>query len=236
MTRRDIIIIAVLVNAGLLAILFMMAMTSDENQTESVALVQEVQTLPILEEPSEIKFNASLPTDEVDQAIQALSDPAQIIPIEDDNALDDEDPAPQITVAQPVEIEVKETPKKTIEAKEFVEVTVKKGDSLDKIARANGTTVKAIKEANQLKSDRLSIGKVLLVPKSEKKTTTTKSKTKENKIADSGEEYYTLKSGDNPWKIAKKFHIKVDDFLKLNNLDEDKARNLKVGDKVKVKG
>lgn len=38
---------------------------------------------------------------------------------------------------------------------------VKKGDSLEKIARANGTTVAAIKKANGMKSDRISAGQKL---------------------------------------------------------------------------
>jgi LysM repeat protein len=54
-------------------------------------------------------------------------------------------------------------------------------------------------------------------------------------VAEASEtEYYVIKSGDNPWKIAKQFHVKFDDLLKLNNLDEEKARNLKIGDKIRI--
>lgn len=41
---------------------------------------------------------------------------------------------------------------------------VKNGDSLEKIARANNTTVKAIKELNGLTSDRINIGQALQMP------------------------------------------------------------------------
>lgn len=41
---------------------------------------------------------------------------------------------------------------------------VKSGDSLEKIAHANGTTVKALKEVNNLTSDRIRIGQKLKLP------------------------------------------------------------------------
>jgi LysM repeat protein len=41
---------------------------------------------------------------------------------------------------------------------------VKPGDSLEKIARQNGTTIKAIKELNQLSSDKITVGKKLALP------------------------------------------------------------------------
>lgn len=47
--------------------------------------------------------------------------------------------------------------------------------------------------------------------------------------------YYIVKGGDNPWKIAKQFQVNFDDILRLNNLDEEKARNMKIGDRIRVK-
>ena len=43
--------------------------------------------------------------------------------------------------------------------------TVAKGDSLSKIAKKHDTTVKALTEINKLKSDHLSIGQTLILPK-----------------------------------------------------------------------
>ena len=114
----------------------------------------------------------------------------------------------------------------------MVEVTVKRGDALEKIARANGTTVYDIMKANKLKSDKLKIGQVLKVPVGTPKKAAPE---KEVAVADKSIEYYTVKSGDNPWKIAKQFQIKLDDLLKLNNLNEEKARKLKEGDTIRVK-
>jgi LysM repeat protein len=49
------------------------------------------------------------------------------------------------------------------------------------------------------------------------------------------ETFYTVKPGDNPWKIAKRFHLSFEKLLQLNHLDETKARNLKVGQQLKIK-
>lgn len=46
---------------------------------------------------------------------------------------------------------------------------------------------------------------------------------------------YIIKSGDNPWKIARKFHISFEKLLELNNLDEAKAKNLKIGQRIKIR-
>jgi hypothetical protein len=49
------------------------------------------------------------------------------------------------------------------------------------------------------------------------------------------EEWYIVKSGDNPWKIAKSEKIDYEDILKLNQLTEHKAKNLKPGDRIRIK-
>ncbi len=47
--------------------------------------------------------------------------------------------------------------------------------------------------------------------------------------------YYIVKHGDNPWTIAVKNKIKVEELLRLNNLDESKAKKLKPGDQLRIK-
>jgi LysM repeat protein len=73
-------------------------------------------------------------------------------------------PAPQpnpIVTSQPAQVEPKESiapvPAETI-------YVVKSGDSLTRIAKAHGTTVKALKAANGLKSDRIVVGAKLKIP------------------------------------------------------------------------
>ncbi|MCC6128147.1 MAG: LysM peptidoglycan-binding domain-containing protein [Chlamydiae bacterium] len=47
--------------------------------------------------------------------------------------------------------------------------------------------------------------------------------------------YYTVKVGDNPWTIAMKHNMKVEELLRLNGLNEEKARKLKPGDRLRTK-
>ncbi len=48
------------------------------------------------------------------------------------------------------------------------------------------------------------------------------------------ESYYIVKKGDSPWSIAMKNNLKLDDLIKLNNLDNEKAKKLRPGDKLRI--
>lgn len=241
MSRRDTIIIAVLANAALLAILFMMAVNSDDDklsdQSEIKAAVVEAKKPLQIQESEEINVVTDASSmDEVDNALKELSLANSQTVLPPQMVMEEAKPMPsQPSVTKTVE----ETPRQK-DAERYVEITVKKGDFLEKIAKANGTTIDAIKKANNLANEKLSIGQILRVPISSKKIAEV-AKQPESKptppqaIQEGGPQYYTIKSGDNPWKIAKQFQVKFDDLLKLNHLDEEKARNLKVGDKIRVK-
>jgi LysM repeat protein len=110
------------------------------------------------------------------------------------------------------------------------EVKVKKGDVLERIARQNHISVDDLMKANKLSSSRLKIGQTLKIPSKGFKKTTASAST-----SDEAAKYYTIKNGDNPWTIAVKHHMKVDELLRLNNMNEDKARRLKPGDRLRVK-
>ncbi len=47
---------------------------------------------------------------------------------------------------------------------------------------------------------------------------------------------YAVQNGDNPPKIAKKFHVKVADLLAANGLNEDTAKKLKIGQELVIPG
>lgn len=49
------------------------------------------------------------------------------------------------------------------------------------------------------------------------------------------EDWYTVKPGDNPWKIAKSEKIDYEDILKLNQMTDHKAKNLKPGDRIRIR-
>lgn len=82
-----------------------------------------------------------------------------------------------------------------------ISYTVKKGDSLYSIARKYDTTIDRIKDLNNLTTNLLSIGQVLLIPTDANLETT-----------------YTVKKGDSLYSIAKKYNTTVDRLKQLNNL------------------
>lgn len=234
MSRKDTILFAVVINAGLLAILFATAIIYDpdknlDNQeiTENLANKQESE----VNEPSPTLVASNVTAgDEVDNVLGYYSNSSPL-------------PVVVETLApshQPEIISIVETVKETkATQKDFVEVVVKKGDVLEKIAKSNGTTVSAIKKANQLKNEKLQIGQVLKIPLKKEETIAlqeTQSKKNENESVNENEPtYYVLKNGDSPWKIARQYNVKYEDILRLNSMDEEKARNLKVGDRIRIK-
>lgn len=94
--------------------------------------------------------------------------------------------------------------------------TVEKGDSLYAIANKYNTTVDALKKANNLTSNILSIGQVLKIPTAlETETGIT----------------YTVKSGDSLYSIARKYNTTVDAIKSLNNLS---SNLLSIGQVLKI--
>lgn len=253
MNRRDIIIVAVLINTGLLSALAMMAINTGDQGFQTPGdfnqlLVDKPAEMNFENEPTVIAQNTTIATDEWDSVLKdyVTSNSSQIILQEEEQEefeKEIEEPKkiikeiPKVIPPKPVNQAIlSKTPKKTIE------ITVKRGDALEKIARNNGTTIEEIRELNHLKNDRLSIGQTLLVPIKGEKNPIPASPAKPvqpvpfSKTPSVDEvEYYVIKSGDNPWKIAKQFKVKFDDLLRLNHLDEEKARNLKIGDRIRVK-
>ena len=75
------------------------------------------------------------------------------------------------------------------------------GDSLYSIAQKFGTTVDELKSLNNLSSNTLSIGQVLVLPSTSPSVN-----------------YYTVQRGDSLYSIAKKFGTTVDKLKTANNL------------------
>ena len=85
--------------------------------------------------------------------------------------------------------------------------TVKSGDSLWSIANKYNTTVNELKSLNNLSSNILQVGQILVLPSS-------------SSDENSGNTY-TVKSGDSLWSIANKYNTTVSELKSLNNLSSD---------------
>ncbi len=105
----------------------------------------------------------------------------------------------------------------------YIHYRVRRGDTLSEIAKKYGTSVRAIKKANRLKSDRIYVGQVLKIPVRKKK------KGKEKVIYTYVR--YRVKKGDTLIKIARRFGISYKQLMRINNL---KTTRIRVGQILKV--
>jgi len=90
---------------------------------------------------------------------------------------------------------------------------VNSGDSLSEIALEYATTVADIKKFNQLNSNAIRIGQMLIVP-------LTKSDIHPWQLANvkPKRKIHTVKNGDNLWDISRKYRVSVGDILRWNKL------------------
>ena len=95
------------------------------------------------------------------------------------------------------------------EVKNVIYYTVKRGDTLSKIAREYNTTVEQIVEVNGIRNPNLIFtGQRLEIPTSSNNATITSSTTAE----------YTVKRGDNLYNIARRFGTTINSIVNLNNI------------------
>ena len=110
----------------------------------------------------------------------------------------------------------------------FINYTVKKGDTLYSIAKVNNVTIDTIVKDNNLSSNMLSIGQVL-------KIRTINGVEDECYGVDynppSNDIIYTVKKGDSLYSIAKKYNTGIDNIKKKNNLT---SNILSIGQKLYI--
>lgn len=101
-----------------------------------------------------------------------------------------------------------------ISNKTWKEYTIRRGDSLSKIAYIYNVSISDLKKFNKLKSNKIRVGDKLTLPL----------------LADKEMEY-TVKSGDSLWRIANRFNVTIKNIKQWNNLSKNR---LNIGDKLTI--
>ncbi len=101
---------------------------------------------------------------------------------------------------------------------------VQRGETLASIAGQYGVTIADIREWNDLKSDNIMAGQVLVVD--------AKKAVKKRNDTPAAPAVHTVKSGENLSAIADKYGVSVANLREWNDLKSD---NIRVGDKLKLK-
>lgn len=267
MNRRDIIILATVVNAVLLLVLFTTAQRPNKsydlpvaslpvkmvdinthqpaahkssepaNKVDSKKIANKSEphcvkesTEPVIQKTVN-KTEANRTLSVVDQskhdkqvvAVTKDKEPAIVPVVPQKIAADSSSIQPETSKTQQVSQEVNQS------GGQYTTVVVKKGDFLERIAKANHTTVAVLMQINDLSSTQLKIGQVIKVPVSDKVDTNPQVK------ASNPNDYYTVKEGDSPWGIALRNGIRLNELLQMNDLDEQKARKLRPGDRLRIR-
>ncbi|WP_194843646.1 lytic transglycosylase [Candidatus Clavichlamydia salmonicola] len=233
MNRKETMIAAIAVNAILLVVLFATSLRS-KNATNDSSLVQTAseQTIPVKVHPKIIpiveedilkEFVPGISKKETANQEKGVTSSTHSLTKEEAYGMTS---IPSTNAEESVR-KLAEKEKK----EHFVNVVVKKGDFLERIAKANRTTVTVIMRVNNLTSTQLQIGQILKVPLVDDVNST---ESQAATFIDSVE-YYLIKEGDSPWAIAMRHRMKLEDLLRLNDLDEQRARTLKPGDRLRIR-
>ena len=115
----------------------------------------------------------------------------------------------------------------------YINYTVKKGDTLYSIARDNNIDINTLRKDNALVNDVLSIGQIIRIRLKDGQTIEVEECLGEDFEIPSNNNYieYKVKKGDSLYKIANKYNTSVSNLLSLNNLS---SANLKIGQVIKI--
>ena len=120
-----------------------------------------------------------------------------------------------------------------VSEKNYDTYKVKSGDTLYGIAFAHGMTASEFLKINNIDDPnkyKLYVGKTMYVAKSER----AEKENNNNSNIQKEVQYYTVKSGDTLYGIAFQNDISVNEFLKLNNIDDPLKYKLRTGEKLKI--
>lgn len=216
MTRRDTIISAALINAGLLVILFVCALGVDEtidSKAAQASFVPTIQTIPEVQPTEQLVQEISL--------VASATDSREVI-IQKGDRLD--------LLAKQYGV----TPEAIVEANRLSSTQLVVGQKLQ-IPHPRGAFIADAQPV--VMSEPLSPVEPAPI-KSTPPAKPARSKalaSAKNSSTDPSAQYHYVQKGESPWHIAKKYGISVDKLMKLNHLDEATARRLREGDRLRVR-
>ncbi|MBL4608876.1 MAG: LysM peptidoglycan-binding domain-containing protein [Pseudomonadales bacterium] len=116
---------------------------------------------------------------------------------------------------------------------------IKNGDSLGLIAQRHHTTVRFLKDVNQLRSNRVIIGKILLIPSPSQSLKAYKLSATQRQLAlqrrqpaNTQKFVHRVKSGESFWTIARKYKVKTRQVAKWNGMAPKDT--LRIGQKLTI--
>lgn len=114
--------------------------------------------------------------------------------------------------------------------------TVAAGDNLTRIANRHGVTVAEIRRLNSLTSDTIRVGQTLRIPRvsGQEAPRQVASRTSSAPSAPANGQTYTVRSGDTPITIARRFGVEADELMRANNISD--PRRLFVGRELVIPG
>lgn len=118
--------------------------------------------------------------------------------------------------------------------------SVQSGDTLSKIAKNHGVSVRALKMANSLSSDMIRVGQKLEIPEADTtpsatapSTTTSAAPVSSVSTSTAGMTTHIVSSGESPAKIAKLYGMSTSELMSINNISD--PRKLRIGQELQVK-
>ncbi len=111
--------------------------------------------------------------------------------------------------------------------------TVVAGDNLTRIANRHDVTVAEIRRLNNLTSDTIRVGQTLRIPRVSG-SEAPREATRTPAPAPSNGQTYTVRSGDTPITIARRFGVDPDELMRANNITD--PRRLFVGRELVIPG
>lgn len=108
---------------------------------------------------------------------------------------------------------------------------VSKGDTLSGLSRIYGVSVRKLQRVNNLRSNRIFVGEVLIIPGY---SSSVQQQEAFNHIFDFSEEMiqYKIRKGDTLGKIAKKYGVSVRRICQINNIKN--ANRLRIGQRILI--